>query len=270
VGTVSSGRLTSRVYPVTVPLAADHETGFRLYHQYRGPTRSVALLSCHVSALAQGQCPHPPHTHTEEELLIMLRGEANLVLPILPVGHRERRLRTGQFVYYPARFPHTLKAVSPEPANYLMFKWQATHRAGAGQLGFQYVDSSAVQPTGMHGGFESRVLFEGPTGYLGTLHAHASVLAPACGYDPHIDDYDAVVVVLAGEVETLGHRVRPHGVIHFAAGEPHGMWNPAADPARYLVFEFRGRVPFLHKLSDARRWKRKLRSVWRVVSNNRR
>lgn len=260
-----SERLRSGIHPVTLPLEPDHDTGFKLYHQYRGSTGNVDSFSCHVSALAQAQSPHPPHTHSEEEILIMLQGEANVVLPSCPPGQRERRLTAGQFVYYPAHFPHTLRAISPQPANYLMFKWRAAHRDNADRLGFQHIDLAAVHPAGAHsGGFESRLLFDGPTGCLGTLHAHLSFLAPGAGYEPHVDEHDGAIVLLAGEVETLGLRVRPHGIVHFAAGEPHGMLNPGPHPARYVVFEFHGRLPLLRKLVDAERWKRKLHSVWHV------
>jgi mannose-6-phosphate isomerase-like protein (cupin superfamily) len=256
-------RLRSGIYPVTLPLHPEDDTGFRLYHRYRGSTGNVDSLSCHVSALAQGQCPHPPHAHPEEEILIMLGGEADVVLPSCLAG--QRRLTAGQFVYYPAHFPHTLKAVSAQPANYLMFKWRAAHRDGPARLGFQHVDLADVHPAGARSsGFESRLLFEGPTGCLGKLHAHLSFLAPGAGYEPHVDEHDGAIVLLAGEIETLGHRVRPHGIVHFARGEPHGVRNHGPHPARYLVFEFHGRVPLLRKLVDAKRWKRKLYSVWRV------
>jgi quercetin dioxygenase-like cupin family protein len=261
-GAAPSARLTSGIHPVTLPLDPSLDTGFRLYHQYRGSTGNVSSFSCHVSALAQGKCPHPPHTHSEEEILIMLQGEADLVLPRCPDGRRERRLTAGQFVYYPAHFPHTLRAVSPKPANYLMFKWRARHRPGAARLDFQSIDLAAVHFTGERGGFLSRVLFEGRTAYLGKLHAHFSCLAPGAGYAPHVDTHDGAIVVLEGEVETLERRVRPHGIIHYAAGEPHGMRNPSSHPARYLVFEFHGRVPLLRKLADPARWKRRLHSVW--------
>ena len=255
--------LKSGIHRVTLPLNPDHDRGFSLYHQYRGSTSNVDSFSCHVSALAQGQCPHPPHTHAEEEILIMLQGEADILLPSRPPGQRELRLTAGQLVYYPAQFPHTLRAVSPQPANYAMFKWRGRHLGRAARLGFQHVDLAAVHPTGSHsGGFESRLLFEQPTAYLDTLHAHLSFLAPGAGYEPHIDAHDGAIVLLSGEVEALGHRASPHGIIHFAAGEPHGMRNPGPYPAHYVVFEFHGGVPLLRKLLDAERWKRKLRSVW--------
>jgi quercetin dioxygenase-like cupin family protein len=261
-GAAPSERLTSGIHPVTLPLDPGLDTGFRLYHQYRGATGSVFSFSCHVSSLAQGRCPHPPHRHSEEEILVMLQGEADLVLPTCPGGRRERRLTAGQFVYYPAHFPHTLRAISPQPANYLMFKWRARRRAGAAPLGFQCIDLAAVHLTGGRDGFVSRVLFQGRTAYLGKLHAHFSCLAPGAGYASHVDTHDGAIVVLEGEVETLEQRVRPHGIIHYASGEPHGMQNPSAHPARYLVFEFHRRLPLLRKLADAQRWKRRLHSVW--------
>jgi redox-sensitive bicupin YhaK (pirin superfamily) len=55
-----------------------------------------------------------------------------------------------------------------------------------------------------------------------------------------VDAYDVAIIVLEGEVETLGQRVAPHGVIFYAAGEAHGLSNPGTTTARYLVFEFHG------------------------------
>ena len=55
------------------------------------------------------------------------------------------------------------------------------------------------------------------------------------------------IVVLEGEVETLGKRVGPHGVIFYAAGEPHGMRNAGNVIARYIVFEFHERTSLLEK-----------------------
>jgi len=258
-----SEQLGSVIHRLKLPLAANADTGFTYYPQYRGSTRNAASLSCHVSSLAQGCSPHPPHTHREEEILIMLQGEADILLPAQPLERRERRLRAGEFVYYPADFPHTLRAVSAEPANYLMFKWRGARRARRDQLGFQHIDLTTLEPRRGRQGFEARVLFEAATGYLGTLHAHLSVLAPGAGYPPHIDAHDGAIVLLHGEVETLGQRVRPHDIIHFASGEPHGMRNPGADPASYLVFEFHAREALWRKLLDAQRWKRKLRATWR-------
>jgi hypothetical protein len=123
--------------------------------------------------------------------------------------------------------------------------------------------------------FWNRRVFEGPSGCLGKLHAHFTVLAPGGGYEPHRDSYDVAIVTLEGTVETLGQRVEPLSVIYYGAGELHGMRNVGTIPARYIVFEFHapGGVPIelpssLHRRAAAalvREGKRLARPLWRRV-----
>ena len=265
----SSPRLTSRVYPLRIPLPADKEKGWKPYPIFSGSTADLRSLSCHASVLTQGQCPHPPHAHKEEELLLLLAGEVDLILRDGQTlkEDRRKRLKPGQSVYYPAHFAHTLQTVSEDPANYLMFKWctDPTETDSPLPFGhfnlFDHTDDSEIED-----GFRPRLIFEGPTAYMRKLHCHASTLTPGAGYEPHTDAYDVAIVVLEGEVETLGERVGPHGVIFYPAGEPHGMRNPGEAIAKYVVFEFHGSqtaladaLPsLLAKLTDPERWRRRL------------
>jgi quercetin dioxygenase-like cupin family protein len=83
-------------------------------------------------------------------------------------------------------------------------------------------------------------LFEGPTAFLGKLHAHVTELQPGGGYPAHADKYDVAIIVFSGTVETLGQRLGPGGSVYYSAGQRHGMRNVGTDPAKYLVFEFHG------------------------------
>ena len=274
-GSPSSPQLTSCVYPLRVPLPPDEASGWKPYPIFRGATADMRHLACHASTLVENHCPHPPHTHVEEEILFVLQGEVDLTLPAL--GPREddqrRRLRAGQFVYYPAHFPHTLRAVSPQ-ANYLMFKWHtdATNTGTSLAFGEYTVQALGTNPA-VAEGFRSTVLINGPTATLRKLQCHTSTLSPGAGYDPHVDAYDVAIIVLEGEVETLGERVHPYGVIFYAAGEPHGMRNPGSVPASYVVFEFHGAQnaladerhagsgSLMAAIKDPVRWKNKIKRL---------
>src|SRR3990172_10506397 len=98
-----SPQLTSRVYPLRLPLIPDEEKGWKRYPIFDGFTADPRTLSCHVSVLTQHRCPHPPHRHDEEEILLLLAGEVDLILPDMqpPNGEPRKRLRRGEFVYYP-------------------------------------------------------------------------------------------------------------------------------------------------------------------------
>jgi quercetin dioxygenase-like cupin family protein len=108
-------------------------------------------------------------------------------------------------------------------------------------------------------GFRPRKVFEGSTENLERLQCHVSTLTPGAGYPPHVDPYDVAIVLLRGEVETLGKRVLEGSLILYPAGEPHGMRNTGETTAEYVVFEFQGRASLLRKAADPRRWLRKMR-----------
>jgi mannose-6-phosphate isomerase-like protein (cupin superfamily) len=285
----SDPKLPTRIYPLQIPLVPDEQSGWKPYPIFKGSSPILRSLSCHASVLTQGQCPHPPHTHDEEEILFLLAGEVDLVLPAErdSDGHNRRRLRPGQFVYYPAHFPHTLETVSKHPANYVMFKWCGGSAEIHSPLPFnQFNLFNHPDNSSLEGGFFPRLVFEGPTAYLGKLHCHTSTLLPCAGYDPHVDAYDVAIIVLEGEIETLGERGAPHSVIFYPAGEPHGMHNPGSAIAQYVVFEFHGSnkwaaqshsprpLSIFAKLRDPQRVKRRLKHLMRrftlgILSNRR-
>ena len=282
----SSRQLTSCIYPLRIPLPLGKEKGWKPYPIFSGSTADLPFLSCHVSVLSTGESPHPPHAHDDEEILILLKGEVDLILPEAAKENRRKRLKPGQFVYYPAHFLHTLQTVSQDPANYLMFKWHGKKAETDSPLAFGQFDTFERQEgSGAEDGFRARLLFEGPTAYLRKLHCHASTLVPGSGYEAHIDAYDVGIIVLEGEIETLGERVS-QGAIFYRAGEPHGIRNPGSAIAKYVVFEFHGNQvasgestfpdphggarpnppSLLAKVTDPQRWKRKLGSMLRSFS----
>lgn len=77
---------TSRVRAGTVckalefPLAEDPEKGWKPYKIFHGSTPNAQSMSAHVSVLSPGRSPHPPHAHVEEEILVVLDGEAEILI----------------------------------------------------------------------------------------------------------------------------------------------------------------------------------------------
>lgn len=275
-----SSQLTSQVYPLRIPLPRGIDAGWKPYPIFSGSTADLRSLSCHASVLSPGQRPHPPHAHKEEELLLLLAGEVDLILAG-EQAHMERRkrLRSGQFVYYPAQFVHTLETMSDEPANYLMFKWFTDKTQTDSSLPFgHYAFFEESAGSAIPEGFRTSQVFSGPTGYLRNLHCHVSTLTPRAGYEPHTDGYDVAVLIVEGEFETLGERVTPNNVVFYAAGEPHGIRNVGEGIGRYLVFEFHGSraaladalldppPPLLVRVADPRRWGRRLKSLLRRLT----
>jgi len=233
--------LSSAIFPLRLPLPADYEKGWCPCPLFSGTAKASATFGCHVSALVPECSPHPPHAHPEEELLLLLSGALDLIVPEERDPQKTRRLPIApqHALFYPAGSVHTLQATGPEPANYLMLKWQNKKQKKCPPLTVGPFDlrARASDPL-VQEGMRRRLVFEGRTAYLKKLHCHVSTLAPQAGYAPHADPYDVIIVVLEGRIETLGRTASAHAVIFYAAGEPHGIRNPSATaPAHYAVFE---------------------------------
>jgi mannose-6-phosphate isomerase-like protein (cupin superfamily) len=247
--------LTSGIFPLKIPLVPDPGQIWKPFPLFAGRTRNLSHVSCHASTLFPGHSPHPPHQHEDEEFLILLCGEADLIMPDNPETPC-RAFHAGDFVYYPAGYSHTVKVTGTAPANYLMLKWTNSLKNPTSLLPFQA--GSIRLPSGSPpppDGFSLRPGFEGPTSYLSKLHLHHSTVTPGKGYEPHVDSHDVVLLMLEGCIEVFNQFAVPHTVVYCAAGEPHGLHNPGPLPARYLALEFHGiPTPPASSLTSIRQW----------------
>jgi mannose-6-phosphate isomerase-like protein (cupin superfamily) len=227
--------------------------GWRPYQQFLDATASVSSMSCHYSQLSAGHTPHTPHAHVEDELLIILDGEAQLLVAGSPSDPNPQiePMSVGQFVYYPAWQHHTIRNNSNRTVTYLMFKWSnlTSQERNYDQNSSRVLPNESVLKTGFFdirgelngvhgGGFSTVVVFEGRTGTLEKLHCHLTKLGPGAGYPAHDDPYDVAIVLLDGRITTNGQSIAKSGIAYFGAGTPHDMDNPGSSPATYLVFEF--------------------------------
>lgn len=274
--------LSSRIYPIGIPLSPEANAGWKPFSIFRGSTPNLQGLTCHVSALAPGFTPHPPHHHKEEEILMLLKGEADVTLPDLAAKGLQTvvALKPGEFVYYPAWFFHTITARGDEPANYLMLKWYNGRELSILDSRLSIVNPHPTKleygkyDTAKHFGgrgseklFYTNLLFQGPTDCLFGLQCHTSVVLPGGGYGAHTDAHDVAIITLKGQIESMEERIDPMTVLFFPAGQLHDMHNPGTEPAEYLVFEFHGnhapparrkRRTLWQKMWDRKAWKDKI------------
>jgi uncharacterized cupin superfamily protein len=274
----------THVYPIGVPLSPDSGQSWKPFHILRGSTPNLQSLSIHASGLRPGETPHPPHQHREDEILLLLHGEADVTLPDLRGRGEEPvvSLRPGDFVFYPAWFFHTITARGDGPASYLMLKWYNDPSEGASKDGVnrekvqygKYQFSDYLIPTNASIPFRTQLVFEGMTDCLAHLQCHTSMLQPGAGYAVHTDAHDVTIVVVRGEVESMGARLGPNSILVFAAGQPHDMVNPSDNITEYLVFEFHGTHPapvrrkhrtLWQKMRDPKSWKGKIGELKRRV-----
>ena len=235
--------LRSSIRRLDTPLAEPPGGGWKPYPLFRGPTPALDFMSCHAAVLSAGHSPHQPHSHPDEELLIMLDGEAELLIADRPDSSEAQvvAVKAGDFAYYPPRQHHTIRNSSSLPVTYMMFRWRRAGGAAADKRLKTTVFRSPPPVEAVPGrGFATRSVLDAPTRWLRKLHCHASRLEVGAGYAPHADPYDLAILVKSGRIRTLRQEVGPGGLVYCPAGEMHGMRNVGDEPAQYLVFEFHG------------------------------
>ena len=85
----------------------------------RGPTATLEELEIHVTTLNPGEAPHAPHTHPNEELVIIKEG----TVETLSNGKWEKA-GPGSIIFNASNELHGLKNVGTTPATYHVINWK--------------------------------------------------------------------------------------------------------------------------------------------------
>jgi quercetin dioxygenase-like cupin family protein len=85
----------------------------------RKPTATLDELEMHVTTLNPGLASHPPHTHPNEELVIVREGTVEVLN-----GGSWKRLGPGSVIFNASNSPHALRNVGDTPATYHVINWK--------------------------------------------------------------------------------------------------------------------------------------------------
>jgi mannose-6-phosphate isomerase-like protein (cupin superfamily) len=253
IGAQDGRRLRSAIFAAPREPLDPSRLGWASHSHFRGFTAGLADLICHMSALQHGKCPHQPYQHPEEEIFLVLEGEVEMHFPELRhQGKHRQKMQAGDLTYIPGGLYHTLTTTSVEPARYVMLRWISDPLGEMPPLkpGVFTIPAPLSSEAHSASGWSSAMVFEGATTYLSKLHCHVTLMDPGAGYEPHIDGYDVVLIILEGEVSCFGGIAGAGAVIFCAAGEPHGLKNAGSVPARYLVLEFHAGKMMMRRLLE--------------------
>jgi (S)-ureidoglycine aminohydrolase len=83
------------------------------------PTSHLAQFEMHTTALNAGEESHWPHTHVQEEIILILRGHVEMFIN----GDRYKA-SAGDIVFLSSRIPHALTNTGEEQCEYFAFQWR--------------------------------------------------------------------------------------------------------------------------------------------------
>jgi quercetin dioxygenase-like cupin family protein len=85
---------------------------------FRAPTATLDQLECHVTTVNPGEASHAPHSHPEEELILIKEGTVESFQNGVTT-----ELGPGSIIFEASNEPHGVRNVGKTPATYFVFKW---------------------------------------------------------------------------------------------------------------------------------------------------
>jgi quercetin dioxygenase-like cupin family protein len=84
----------------------------------RRPTTTLDELESHITTLNPGTTTHAPHTHANEEMIILREGTLEAY-----VNGEWKPMSTGSMVFFASNVPHAVKNTGTVPATYYVVNW---------------------------------------------------------------------------------------------------------------------------------------------------
>jgi quercetin dioxygenase-like cupin family protein len=84
----------------------------------RQPTRTLDELEMHITTLNPHTASHKPHTHPNEEMVIVKEGTLQA-----HVNGKEVVVGPGSVLFYASMQPHAVQNIGDTPATYFVINW---------------------------------------------------------------------------------------------------------------------------------------------------
>jgi (S)-ureidoglycine aminohydrolase len=208
-----------------------------------GSTTSLAHFEVHASTIQPGKAPHLPHTHAdEEELIIVKEGRIKVT-----INRSSNLLGPGSIAYAIPSDEYGIINEGTEQACYYVFKYKSRlpmDLQKAKQNGGSFMinwDTVSVKKTDKG---HRREFFNKATSQLVKFEMHTTALnAGLDSHAPHTHMEEEIILLLKGNVTMhIGDNFYPAGpgdVIFLPSGVSHALMNTGKEQCEYFAFQWR-------------------------------
>lgn len=84
----------------------------------RKPTSMFSLFDIHATTLNAGQMSHLPHTHRNEEVIILIEGSGDML-----INDKTYNASEGEILYVSPNIPHNFTNTGTSPCTYFAVQW---------------------------------------------------------------------------------------------------------------------------------------------------
>jgi XRE family transcriptional regulator, regulator of sulfur utilization len=117
-GRTAPAVMTSSVFEWSTMRAEPTEVG-EVRRVFRSATATLDELECHITTLKAGQKSHAPHTHANEEVLIVREGNVEVFY-----RNAWHPATAGDVIFLTGTDPHGIRNAGTTAATYHVLAWQ--------------------------------------------------------------------------------------------------------------------------------------------------
>jgi len=208
-----------------------------------GKTFALEYFEIHSSTLEPGKAPHPPHTHPDqEELMIVKEGQVKIT-----IAGQSKILGPGSIAFAIPGDEHGIENAGSTTATYFILKFKGKlpmdlERAKKAGGSFM-LDWNDLKTNNTGKGYR-RDFFNRATSQLAQFEMHTTALnADSVSHAPHTHVQEEVILILRGNVEMFidGKLYKgAAGDLYFlSANVPHALKNIGKEQCEYFAFQWR-------------------------------
>lgn len=206
-----------------------------------GGGAALAYMEWHATTIEPGKSPHAPHSHDDEEYIIIKEGKVKVT-----VNDSSKVLGPGSFALFIPGDQHGLTNVGNTKATYYVFRYRSkapVDMERARQAGGSFmVDWNTVEFK-PHGRGGVRNFFERPTAMLKRFEMHVTTLNGGIkSHEPHTHAAEENVLLIKGNTEmqiAQSHQKAIDGdLIYLGSNILHAIENKGTEPAIYFAFQW--------------------------------
>jgi (S)-ureidoglycine aminohydrolase len=202
-----------------------------------GKTFALENLEIHASTLEPGKAPHPPHTHADqEELMIVKEGQVKIT-----IAGQSKILGPGSIAFAMPGDEHGIENAGSTTATYYILKYKGKLPMDAG--GSFMLDWNELKTNNTGKGYR-RDFFNKATSQLAQFEMHTTALnKDSVSHAPHTHVQEEIILIIRGNVTMhIDGKLYPASagdLVFLSSGIPHALLNTGKEQCEYFAFQWR-------------------------------
>jgi (S)-ureidoglycine aminohydrolase len=208
-----------------------------------GKTFALENFEMHATTLEAGKAPHPPHTHADQDELMIVK-EGNVKITVNGIS---KVMGRGSIAFAIAGDEHGIENAGSTQATYYVLKYKSrmpTDITRAKEAGGSFmIDWNDLKKNNTGKGYRQD-FFNRATSQIKQIEMHTTALnADSVSHAPHTHIQEEILIILRGNVTMHidGKLVpaSPGDVVFLSSLVPHALLNTGKEQCEYFAFQWR-------------------------------